>query len=65
MKVSNVTAGKTSIDFFAFLNLRDLDRMKALLRGDARLDWLVSPFPFLQNAALDLSVEFVKIAECF
>jgi ketosteroid isomerase-like protein len=34
-----VAIEKTSIDFFAFLNLRDLDRLKALLREDARLDF--------------------------
>ena len=34
-----MAAEKTISDFFAFLNLRDLERMKALLREDARLDF--------------------------
>ena len=34
-----MAAEKTISDFFTFLNLRDLDRMKVLLREDARLDF--------------------------
>jgi ketosteroid isomerase-like protein len=34
-----VAVEKAINDFFTFLNLRDLDRMKALLREDARLDF--------------------------